>query len=348
VRSRESLIHVPSDLDPDITREGNEAAKFFRKALRRNSARLARAAASRYADLAQRERHGDEYTAFQWFCEYVAAGKGQRREMLADPLRAAYFHELADNSFSNLLRYVETRYPLGDRSRPLAGKLAGRPGFFQRALLSLPVIGKVRREYITQDDLSFWRDFVLFNNPCREQWERTSQIIAKLNLKPGEAVADIGSGPGYYSFPFARLVGPAGRVYAVDTNERHLDFVKRVAVSSGDTNITTVASKFNDICLPAGSVDVAYICSLYGIIYSTSMEKVKDEFVASIRKALRPGGRLVIVDNAIVRDPVLPYIGHAIDPLLVKLQMRHYGFELTDEFQYTPQRYGLIFRVAGE
>jgi hypothetical protein len=86
------------------------------------------------------------------------------------------------------------------------------------------------------------------------------------------------------------------------------------------------------------------MCSLYHIIYTTSTEEVKDRFVDSLKDALRPGGRLVIVDNAVVQNGQLPYHGPHIAKELVIGQLYYYGFDLTEQYQFIPQRYVLVFK----
>ena len=61
-------------------------------------------------------------------------------------------------------------------------------------------------------------DFILFNNPARERWEDTRRNLEKVGLKPGMRVADVGSGPGYFTFKFSDIVGETGRVYARTKN----------------------------------------------------------------------------------------------------------------------------------
>jgi SAM-dependent methyltransferase len=91
-------------------------------------------------------------------------------------------------------------------------------------------------------------------------------------------------------------------------------------------------------------VDMAFLCSLYHIIYATSSEKVMDAFIKSIRDVLKPDGSLVIIDNALVEDQELPYHGPYIAKELIITQMKHYGFRLAETHQFIPQRYVLIFK----
>jgi len=76
----------------------------------------------------------------------------------------------------------------------------------------------------------------------------------------------------------------------------------------------------------------------------SSIEFVKDAFVASIKKALKDDGKLIIVDNEITRENVPDYYGSGIDRRLVISQLTHYGFRLVDQKQFIPQRYILVFK----
>jgi predicted methyltransferase len=83
---------------------------------------------------------------------------------------------------------------------------------------------------------------------------------------------------------------------------------------------------------------------MYHAVYIASLESVKDEFIASLKRALKKGGRLVIVDNAITPPSVVAYFGSAIARELVIAQLEYYGFHLVDSKQFVPQRYVLVFQ----
>jgi hypothetical protein len=90
------------------------------------------------------------------------------------------------------------------------------------------------------------------------------------------------------------------------------------------------------------------MCSLYHIIYTTLTEEVKDRFVNSLKTALKPDGRLVIVDNAVVTQGTLPYHGPHIAKELIIGQLYYYGFDLAEQYQFIPQRYVLVFKKRTE
>jgi len=88
------------------------------------------------------------------------------------------------------------------------------------------------------------------------------------------------------------------------------------------------------------------MCSLYHIIYVASTESEKDEFVESIKTALKKDGLFYVVDNGLVPDGVLPYHAPYIDKSLLIGQFQAYGFQLIKEYQFIPQRYILVFKKA--
>lgn len=328
VTSPKSIVHIGSLDSFDITEPGVAAAKLVLKALNGKDRDLARQASAAYGKLIPNENFGGEYTALQWFCDYWAATDDERGKMIADPFVAAFYHNLADGNHSNLVDYVTHKYKLeGTKLTDGATPEEKRE------------VGRTRR--------SLLEDFILFNNPRRVSWEKTDSILSLVDAKPGEVIADIGSGPGYFSVLLSKAVGPSGRVYALDVKYEHLDFLDQYAQSQKLTNITTVRSTIDDIKIK-GPVDCAYMCSLYHIIYGVSSEPERHKFLTSIQKAIRPGGRFIVVDNGPVEKDKLPYHGPYITKDLIVGQLAHYGFKLESSHQIIPQRYLLIFRKEGK
>ena len=90
-------------------------------------------------------------------------------------------------------------------------------------------------------------------------------------------------------------------------------------------------------------VDVVYVCSLFHNVYAAFTDGEREEFIGSIRTALNDGGQLIVVDNDLVTGQNLPYHGPYISKDLIISQLYYYGFKLKDAFQFTPQRYALVF-----
>ena len=111
-----------------------------------------------------------------------------------------------------------------------------------------------------------------------------------LQLKPEMDIADIGAGTGFYSLLFAAQVGKSGNVFAVDVTDDFVRNIERLASEQNLGNIHAVLSKQKDTRLDSNSIDMAFVCNTYHHFeYPQSM-------LASIYRALRPGGTMIIID----------------------------------------------------
>lgn len=318
ISSKISLVHLGSIDSFTITEQGTLAGRYLLNALENKDPAEAGKAKVVYHAIVPKEHYGGEYTALEWFCDYLIGTDDDRRTQLNDRFHHSFFDFFAEKDFANLKEYLGRKYKL--KKFADSGTDDGK------------------------DRLSFLEDFILFNNPRREEWERTSKIIECLKIQPGTTIADVGSGPGYYTFKFSELTGPSGKVFAIDTVQNHLDYVQNVCQKFGLANVVAIKDRADAAGLDSDAADLIFMCSLYHIIYTTSTEEVKDRFVASLKDALRPDGRLVIVDNAVVQDGQLPYHGPHIAKELVIGQLYYYGFDLTEQYQFIPQRYVLVFK----
>lgn len=326
-----SIIHIGSLDSYDITEDGIEAAKVVLETLETKNVDKARAAITRYNDIIPSENFGGEYTALRWFCQYIASPEKVRAQMLQDPLVRAYFDFLAKDDYDMLKSYVQYKYKL-IKERPTP-KMEGKekPSEEDRE------IGRTRR--------AFLEDFILFNNPVRESWENSKKIMSLLPLKKGDKIADIGSGSGYFSYRFSKIVGDQGKVYALDIKKGHIDFIKDFIQKENITNIVPIQNDRDDFKVD-DEVDHAFLCSLYHIIYGVSSEKERGIFINNIKKVLKKNGTLIIVDNGPVKEAQLPYHGPYITKELIIAQLAHYGFKFEEYHQIIPQRYLLTFRMT--
>jgi len=129
-----------------------------------------------------------------------------------------------------------------------------------------------------------------FEGESREVVLRQPEVLAQLDLKPGDRIADIGAGTGLYTGPFSDTVGPDGAVYAVDISPAFLDRLRGLAADNSWDNVQVVEGSPTSVNLPEDSVDAAFICDTYHHFDAPA------ETLASLRAALKPGGRLYVLD----------------------------------------------------
>lgn len=318
VTDRQSLIHLGSLDSFDITEGGKKAAGLILEYLKGKKPNKLKKAIDIYEEIIPNENFGGEYTALEWLCRYFLADEEIQKKFMELPMVESFWKMLSDNDFDNLTTYLKYKYHIVEYGPGDNTEIKAR--------------------------MRFLEDYILFNNPDRERWETTRENLEKFDIKKGMHIADVGCGPGYFSFRFADIVGGEGKVYAIETNPRHLDYLRSYVSDYGIKNVEVVESNFEGIGLSDDiKVDIVYICSLYHNVYAAFTDAERDSFVGSIRRALNEGGRLIIVDNDLVTEEEIPYHGPYVNKSMLISQLWYYGFQLTDTFQFTPQRYVLLF-----
>ena len=129
-----------------------------------------------------------------------------------------------------------------------------------------------------------------FEIESREVFARRKEIVAACQLKPGLTVADIGAGTGLFTRMFSDAVGKDGRIIAVDISQKFLDHIQKTTRESGQQNVEPLLCKADSTELPAESVDVAFICDTYHHF------EFPLKTMASLHRALKPGGRVILID----------------------------------------------------
>ena len=141
-----------------------------------------------------------------------------------------------------------------------------------------------------------------FEGESREVFSARREVLKASGIKAGERVADVGAGTGLYTRLFAEAVGKTGWVYAVDISTAFLSHINETVARTGLDNVTAVLGQVDSIALPAESVDVAFVCDTYH-----HLEAV-EPMLASVRRALAPGGRLIVVEFDRVEGKSRPWI----------------------------------------
>jgi len=176
-----------------------------------------------------------------------------------------------------------------------------------------------------------------FERPERDAWQKPDEVVQALALKNGDAVADIGAGTGYFARRFARVVGPDGKVYAVDVAADVLGYLKEEADKEGLRNIVTVVSREEDPMLPAAAIDLAFFCD------TTHHIDNRIDFYRRMAPYLKAHGRLAIIDYS----PGGEHRPHPPEQLVPRAQViseaEAAGFKFVREFELLPYQYFLLF-----
>ena len=173
----------------------------------------------------------------------------------------------------------------------------------------------------------------------RIEEEEPDKAIEALKLKPGMNVADIGAGVGYMSFKMARKIGD-GKVYAVDIQAPMIEKLKENAAKEKITNVVPVLGETADPKLPPASIDLAIMVDVYHELSEPQ------KMLGNIRKALKPTGRLVLLEYR-AEDPKVPIIpSHKMTVAQVKTELEAEGYVLAETIETLPRQHILILRLA--
>ncbi len=174
-------------------------------------------------------------------------------------------------------------------------------------------------------------------DPERRRWMPPEQALAGLELGSGQVLADIGCGPGYFTVPAARMVGAAGRVYAIDIS---LDMLMRIGqqkFNEGLSQVETVLSKETNIPLADGVADA--------VLLSNVLHEAEDPaaLLAEALRLTRPGGRLLVVDWRKEPTPMGPPVEERLEPEQVVELAERVGWRPAGDWEIGPYHWGLRF-----
>jgi ubiquinone/menaquinone biosynthesis C-methylase UbiE len=179
----------------------------------------------------------------------------------------------------------------------------------------------------------------ILEDPARDAYQKPHEVMMSLGIKDGETIADIGAGSGYFTFRFARHVGEKGRVYAVDINPDMILYMNRRIREMKIKNVVTVLSAPDDPLLQEGSIDRFFICETWHHIQNQT------QYLALMKKMLRPGGQVIMIDFQKKDLPVGPPNEMKIAREDVIQEMQASGLRLAKENTFLPYHYFLIFTI---
>ena len=178
----------------------------------------------------------------------------------------------------------------------------------------------------------------------RDEWQRPAEVMDALGVKPGQRVADIGSGYGYFTFRLAARVGAEGKVYAVDIDQEAINKVRQRKEREKLEQVEPILGESDDPRLP-NDLDAVLIVDTYHEF------REYDRTVQAVFRALKPGGRLVIIDGEgpSGRPRTEYHRLHTIPAELVREEVARHGFVFKEsrpgfcDEEYGKKMYFLIF-----
>jgi ubiquinone/menaquinone biosynthesis C-methylase UbiE len=177
----------------------------------------------------------------------------------------------------------------------------------------------------------------VFDDPARDAWQKPHEVIEALKLAPDAAIADIGAGTGYFAVRLAHMV-PQGRVYAVDIEPDMVKYLRERAMKEKLHNLVPIAGAADDAGLPE-KADVILLVDVYHHIDQ------RDRYFSRLRGSLKSGGRLAIIDFRL-DSPAGPPRAARIAPERVVAELKAAGYTLTQQHDFLPRQYFLVFRPA--
>ncbi|MCC7179381.1 MAG: class I SAM-dependent methyltransferase [Acidobacteria bacterium] len=181
------------------------------------------------------------------------------------------------------------------------------------------------------------QDLGLLEAPDRDQWQRPDRIMDALGIADASVVADVGAGSGWFTIRLARRVGPQGIVYAQDVQQEMLNAITRRVQREGLANVRTVLGLGSDPRLPRESLDAVLLVDAY--------HEIEDRvtMLANIAKALKPQGRLGVVDFKLEGSGPGPEAEERVSPDVVASDAASAGLRVVGTETYLPYQYFLIF-----
>ena len=171
----------------------------------------------------------------------------------------------------------------------------------------------------------------------REREEECSTLIKILAAKPGETVCDLGCGNGFYTIPLAKMVGEQGSVLAVDIQPEMLRLLEARAAEAQLKNIKPILGTLIDPKLPDAGVDLVLLVDVYHEFSHP------EHMLQSIRKSLKPTGRVALVEFRL-EDPKVPIkLEHKMSKAQILKEFPPNGYKLVDSFDELPWQHVMFF-----
>jgi arsenite methyltransferase len=234
----------------------------------------------------------------------------------------------------------EARSQYGARKHHNSWKMLGHGGIAVLIFLLWMGLG-YSQEHHPHHPMPLEQYLAILEDPKRDEWQKPEAVIEALNLQSGQFVADIGAGSGYFTLRLARAVGKKGAVFAVDVDKGMLDYLRQRLAKEQLQNVQVMLVPPHDPLLIDGSLDLVFMCNTYHHLED------REVYLRKLRKALKPDGRVVIVDFYKKDDmPVGPPPQMRLSEETVQQELQSAGLRVTETLTFLPYQYILIAQAT--
>ena len=219
---------------------------------------------------------------------------------------------------------------------PIALAQDNLPAYYREKVIHNP--GGIGKYYMGREiaQVMGHQAMMWLERDSRETEERPTTTVQQLELKPDDVVADIGAGTGYFSFRMAEKV-PKGKVYAVDIQPEMLDAVNFLKEENNIANVETILGKEDNPNLPPASIDLAFMVDAY---HEFAYPR---EMMAGIYQALKPGGRVVLLEYRKENPLIMIKPLHKMTQKQVKKELQAIGLKWQTTKEFLPEQHFLVF-----
>ena len=180
----------------------------------------------------------------------------------------------------------------------------------------------------------------MFNKKAARKRSKADKILKILNIQPGQTIADIGSGGGFFTFLFSHLVGDKGTVIAIDINEKFLEYIESQAAENSLTNIKTVLATEESIPIKHNSVDLVFVRNVYHHLQN------RIRYFVEAKQLLSPSGRVSIIEHS-NRGSIFSFhrrCSHNVPQEIIIQEMNKAGYIISASFDFLPVQSFTIFK----
>ena len=178
----------------------------------------------------------------------------------------------------------------------------------------------------------------MLNNRAASSKSKPVDILKSLHIDKNDIIADLGTGGGYFTFEFSRRVGDHGKVYAVDTNQKSLDFINHKLEKEGINNIKTVLANESELYVPE-KVDLFFLRNVFHHL------PVPVEYFKLIKQFLKSDGKIALIDYNKKGFSFIGIAGHYVTEEVMINKLEKTGLYPSEKFDFLPEQSFIIFKI---